>query len=82
MERLMSVLKERDDLTTNEVQDLIEKRFAVRFTQKHVRTILRKLGLKYAKPYQHDYRRPKNAEDDLKKLRYHKHGRSDHRFPG
>ena len=41
MERLMSVLKERDDWTTEEVQELIEKRFAVRFTQKHVRTILR-----------------------------------------
>ncbi len=67
IERLRSILGERDDWTTEEVQDLIEKRFAVRFTQKHVRTILRKLGMKYAKPYQHDYRRPKNAEDDLKK---------------
>ena len=66
-ERLRTVLEERDDFTTNEVQDLIEKRFAVRFTQQHVRTILRKLGMNYAKPYQHDYRRPKNAEDDLKK---------------
>ena len=67
IERLRSILEERDDWTTEEVQDLIEKRFAVRFTQKHVRTILRKLGMKYAKPYQHDYRRPKNAEEDLKK---------------
>ena len=82
MERLMSVLKERDDLTTNEVQDLIEKRFGIRFTQKHVRTILRKLGMKYAKPYQHDYRRPENAEDDLKKLRCHKYWGADHRVPG
>jgi putative transposase len=67
MERLRSILQERDDWTTEEVQDLIEKRFGIRFTQKHVRTILRKLGMKYAKPYQHDCRRPKNAEDDLKK---------------
>ena len=67
IERLRSILEERDDWTTEEVQDLIEKRFGIRFTQKHVRTILRKLGMKYAKPYQHDYRRPKNAEDDLKK---------------
>ena len=67
IERLRSILEERDDWTTEEVKDLIEKRFAVRFTQKHVRTILRKLGMKYAKPYQHDYRRPKAAEDDLKK---------------
>jgi putative transposase len=67
MERLRSILQERDDWTTEEVQDLIEKRFGIRFTQKHVRTILRNIGMKYAKPYQHDYRRLKNAEDDLKK---------------
>jgi putative transposase len=67
MERLRSILQERDDWTTEEVQDLIEKRFGIRFTQKHVRTILRNIGMKYAKSYQHDYRRPKNAEDDLKK---------------
>ncbi len=82
MERLRTILEERDDWTTEEVQDLIEKRFGIRFTQKHVRTILRKLGMKYAKPYQHDYRRPKNAEDDLKKLRYLKYRRTDHRVPG
>jgi putative transposase len=63
MERLRSILQERDDWTTEEVQDLIEKRFGIRFTQKHVRTILRNIGMKYANPYQHDYRRPKNAED-------------------
>ena len=68
IERLMSILEERDDWTTEEVQELIEKRFGIRFTQKHVRTILRKLGMKYAKPYRHDYRRPKDAEDDLRKL--------------
>lgn len=64
MERLRSILEERDDWTTEDVQDLIEKRKGTSFTQKHVRTILRKLGLKYAKPYQHDYRRPKITEDD------------------
>ncbi len=67
IERLRSILLERDDWATEEVQDLIEKRFGIRFTQKHVRTILRKIGMKYAKPNQHDYRRSKDAEDDLKK---------------
>lgn len=57
MERLRSILEERDDWTTEDVQNLIERRFGIRFTQKHVRTILRKLGMKYAKPYQHYYRR-------------------------
>ncbi len=67
IEGLRSILEGRGGWTTEEVQDLIEKRFGTRFTQKHVRTILRKLGMKYAKPYQHDCRRPENAEDELKK---------------
>lgn len=29
---------------------------------------MRKMGLNYAKPFQHDYRRPADAEDQLKKL--------------
>ncbi|MEM3830207.1 MAG: winged helix-turn-helix domain-containing protein [Conexivisphaerales archaeon] len=82
IERLRSIPQEWNDWTTEEVKDLIEKRFGIRFTQKYVDTILRKLGMKYAKPYQHHYRRPKNAEDYLKKLRHHQHGRTDHRFPG
>ena len=43
MERLRSNSEERDAYTKNEVQNLIEKRFGIRFTQKHVHTILRKL---------------------------------------
>jgi putative transposase len=82
MERLRYILEERDGFTTNEVQNLIEKRFGIRFTQKHVRAILRKLGMKYAKLYQHDYRRPKNREDDLKNLRCDKYQRSYHQLPG
>ena len=57
-----------NDWTTEELMDLIEKRFGVRFTQKHVCTIRRKLGMKYAKPYQHDYMVSRNAEDDLKNV--------------
>lgn len=66
IERLRSILDQMDEWTTEGVQDLVEKRFGIRFTQKRVLTILGKLGMKYAKPYQHNYRRPENAEDDLK----------------
>ncbi|PMP74267.1 MAG: IS630 family transposase, partial [Aciduliprofundum sp.] len=34
---------------------------------KHVRKLLKKLGMHYSKQYQHDYRSPNNAEEDLKK---------------
>ncbi len=67
MDRLRDILKDRNDWTTEDVQTLIEKRFGILFSMKHVRTILRKLGMKYAKPYQHDWRRPGNAEENLKK---------------
>lgn len=65
----MSTLEKRDDWITEDVQDLIEKRIGIKFAQKHVRAILRKLGMKYAKPYQLYYRRRKNAGGALKKLR-------------
>lgn len=59
---------EKDDLwTTKEVQKLISKKFAVDYTLKQIRVILKSFGMNYAKPYQHDYRKPKNAESILKK---------------
>jgi len=53
--------------TTEEVRGIIFKKFDVRYTLKHVRTILKKFGMNHAKPYPHDYRKPKNADDILKK---------------
>ncbi len=67
IDQLKGILKERDDWTTEDVQDLIEKKYHIRFSLKHIRTILRKMGMHYSKPYQHDYRRPNNAEEILKK---------------
>jgi putative transposase len=64
---LKELLKERDDWTTKEIKKLIKERFGPDFSLKHVRTILRSLGLKFAKPYPHDYRRPANAEEQFKK---------------
>ncbi|MHC1582038.1 MAG: winged helix-turn-helix domain-containing protein [Candidatus Syntropharchaeia archaeon] len=45
------------------VKELIKNRFGVEYSLRHVSRILRSLGMKYAKPYQYDYRKPENAED-------------------
>jgi putative transposase len=39
----------------------------VEYSSKQVRIIMRNMGLNYAKPFQHDYRRPADAEEQLKK---------------
>ncbi len=38
------------------------------YSLRHVSRILRFFGMKYAKPYPKDYRRPENAEEEFKKL--------------
>ena len=64
---LRSILEKRDDWTTDEVKKMIKVRFGVEYGIKHVRKMLKKMGVHYSKPYQHDYRRPGNAEENLKK---------------
>jgi putative transposase len=65
--QLKEKLSERDDWTTKEVRKLIKDNYGVEFSEKHVRTILRDLGLKFAKPYPQDYRRASDAAEQLKK---------------
>ena len=63
-------LKERlssGSYTTEEVRELIQTNYGVEYSSKQVRIIMRKMGLNYAKPFQHDYRRPADAEEQLKK---------------
>ncbi|QEF94381.1 MULTISPECIES: IS630 family transposase [Methanothermobacter] len=67
-EELKEMLKRKDSWTTKEVQDLIEDKFGVNYSSWQVRRILKSFGMKYAKPYQKDYRRPENAEETLKNL--------------
>ena len=67
-EELKEMLEERD-WTTKEVQELIEAEFGVSYSSWQVKRILKSFGMRYAKPYQKDYRKPDNAEDTLKKLR-------------
>ena len=66
---LKEFLEERDDWTTGEIKDLIMDEFGVEYTLKQVRVILRGFEMKFGKPYQHDHRRPMDAEEQLKKTR-------------
>ncbi|MHC1585370.1 MAG: winged helix-turn-helix domain-containing protein [Candidatus Syntropharchaeia archaeon] len=47
----------------------IKNRFGVEYSLRHVNRILKSSGMKYAKPYQRDYRRSENAEKKLKNLK-------------
>jgi len=67
MEKLRSLLEERDYWTSNQVRALIKEEFGVEFTTRHIPRVLRKLGLRYQKPFVNDYRRPVDAEEILKK---------------
>lgn len=67
-EELEEILHKRDDWSTKEVKELIFNRFNVTYTGKQILEILKKFGMHHAKPYSHDYRRPEDAEDRLKKL--------------
>ena len=66
-EDLKRLLKQKDYWTTREVRDLIKIEFGVEYTKRHVPRILRKMGMRYQKPYVNDLKRPVNAEDILKK---------------
>lgn len=66
-EQLKKILTKRDDWTTDEIKKLISEEFMVEYSLKQIRIILRKFGMKLAKPFPHDYRRPDDAEEILKK---------------
>ncbi len=48
---------------------MIRDDYGIQYAMKQVWVILKKMGMKHAKPYPHDKRRPGNGEDILKKLR-------------
>ncbi len=64
---LERILRQKDSWTSREVRDLIIEKFGVTYTIKQVLEIAKKMGMRFAKPYQRDYRRPIDAEDILKK---------------
>ena len=67
MKKLKSLLEGRDYWISNQVRSLIKEEFGVEFTTRHIPRVLRKLGLRYQKPFVNDYRRPVDAEGILKK---------------
>ena len=66
-DRLLKLLEQKENWSTEEVRDLIHTEFNVEYTLKQIRIILRNYGMMCAKPYPHDYRRPADAEEILKK---------------
>ena len=52
---------------TKTVRLYIKDEFGVDYSEKQVHTILKKMGMRHAKPYPHDYRRSADAEAVLKK---------------
>ena len=57
----------RDMMTTVEAGAFVKEHFGIEFTPKHIRSMLRSMGFRHAKPYDIDYRRPADAETVLKK---------------
>ncbi len=64
---LLEKLREKEYWTTTEVQHLIQSDFDVKYGLNQVRRILRSFGMHFGKPYPRDYRRPADAERQLKK---------------
>ena len=52
---------------TRTVKLYIKDKFGVEYSEKQVHVILKKMGLRHAKPYPEDHRRPGDAEAILKK---------------
>ncbi|MDR9817549.1 MAG: helix-turn-helix domain-containing protein [Candidatus Methanoculleus thermohydrogenotrophicum] len=64
---LLEKLREKEDWTTAEVQHRIQSQFGVDYSLDQVRRILKSSGMFSGKPYPRDYRRPRDAEQVLKK---------------
>jgi putative transposase len=54
-------------MDTSDVRLYIMDRYEVDYTMKQVHVILKGMGLRHAKPYPEDHRRPDDAEEQLKK---------------
>ena len=54
-------------MDTKTVRQYIKSEFDTDYSEKQVHVILRRMGMRYAKPYPHDHRRPDDAEAVLKK---------------
>ncbi len=64
---LRALLGAKDLWFLGDVVDLIMTRFSVEYSERQMRRILKGFGMELAKPYHIDYRKPKNADEKLKK---------------
>ena len=67
-----TLLESKDLWYLGDVVDLIRTKLGVEYSERQVRRILKGFKMKHAKPYQIDYRKPKDAEEKLKKTRFDK----------
>lgn len=63
--KLEELLKSKEHWLTGEVSALIKREFKVSYSLRHVRKILRGLGMYYAKPYVLDIRKPEDSQKIL-----------------
>ncbi|MDA8055739.1 MAG: helix-turn-helix domain-containing protein [Thermoplasmatales archaeon] len=71
---LRTLLEAKDLWYLGDIVKLIKSGFGVEYSERQVRRILKGFKMKHAKPYQIDYRKPKDAEEILKKTRSDKSG--------
>jgi transposase len=64
---LTYLLKQQATWTTAEVRELIQREFGIEYSPDQVIRILReRVGMHFSKPFPRDYRRPPDAEEQLK----------------
>ena len=64
---LRTLLEAKDLWYLGDIVKLIKSGFGVEYSERQVRRILKGFKMKHAKPYQVDYRKPRDAEEKLKK---------------
>lgn len=64
-EQFKDLLKKHQPLTTAEIQRLLEDGFDVSYTQRHVSSLLNKLGISYVIPRPHQPNQPADADEIL-----------------
>ncbi|MEN6593156.1 MAG: helix-turn-helix domain-containing protein [Methanobacterium sp.] len=65
--KLDEILEKTPNLTTDIVSDLLKSEFGVKFSDRHISRILKKLNYIYTKPFMIYSKMPDDAEDQLKK---------------
>jgi transposase len=64
-QELKQILQLQSYWSTKQVKAEIEERFGVNYSLRSVSRLLRRFGMRYAKPYPRDFRRPDDAEAKL-----------------